>query len=115
MIFLSKESMFGDGEIVIGENKDQEIAEKGTADEMYFLSGIEEADHARFFHEHPEKHDDTKLHSSDVSSGEYHSQRHEYEAKLKQLKAAEQQNMDPVMIEILRKKIEIARTLNTAL
>jgi hypothetical protein len=94
---------------VVTETSDSYILFKGHVDDLYFLGGIEEADHAR--HDQMHKNAALPLDADKVSSPVYAAQDHEFEALLIQFKAAIALGLPAITIRVLEKRIEDAHRI----
>ncbi len=84
------------------------ICYEGTIPDMYLLGGVEEADHALYFHKHPESAEASLSQPGSKSFAEYDAQDHEFLSLQARVDAAEELSLPSVTIDFLRRKFDAA-------
>lgn len=103
--YLITDSQFDKNILLEDKSSEDYILFKGFIDDLYFLGGVEEADHARFDQVHSHENLPIPIRAPIATGPVYAAQQHEFEALLAQLKAAIDRRMPEPTIRILKQRI----------
>ena len=105
---LADASIISFDQIIHEVNEKMERLFCGTIYDLYFLTGVHEADHERFSKQHGSH---SSLSSDEVDTQTYDAQQHEIEALELEIKAAIEKKLPAVTIFVLQKRINIVRLM----